>query len=75
MFKVSAVHVEVGLSTPWNSCHRPRRSTAGSTEVQAACRRATSICVVTMFGYTSSLKWLHKKSNGVRSGERGGHRT
>ncbi|GBO24163.1 hypothetical protein AVEN_82723-1 [Araneus ventricosus] len=51
MFKVSAVHVEAGLSTP-------------------------SICVVTTSRYTSSLRWPHrKKSNGVRSGERGGHRT
>ncbi|GBO41050.1 hypothetical protein AVEN_189746-1 [Araneus ventricosus] len=54
-----------------------RCSIAGSTEVQAACRRATkSICVVTTSRYTSSLRWPHrKKSNGVRSGERGGHRT
>ncbi|GBN46377.1 hypothetical protein AVEN_182076-1 [Araneus ventricosus] len=52
-------------------------SIAGSTEVQAACRRATkSICVVTTSRYTSSLRWPYrKKSNGVRSGERGGHRT
>ncbi|GBL92932.1 hypothetical protein AVEN_54586-1 [Araneus ventricosus] len=54
-----------------------RCSIAGSTEVQAACRRATkSIFVVTTSRYTSSLRWPHrKKSNGVRCGERGGHRT
>ncbi|GBN87654.1 hypothetical protein AVEN_91199-1 [Araneus ventricosus] len=48
-----------------------RCSIAGSTEVQAACRRATkSICVVTTSRYTSSLRWPHRKnSNGVRSGE------
>ncbi|GBM12420.1 hypothetical protein AVEN_55266-1 [Araneus ventricosus] len=54
-----------------------RCSIAGSTEVQAACRLATkSICVVTTSRYTNSLRWPHrKKSNGVRSVERGGHRT
>ncbi|GFU86491.1 uncharacterized protein TNCV_423071 [Trichonephila clavipes] len=53
------------------------RSTAGSTEEQAACRRETKfICVVTTSRYASSLRWPHrKKSNGVRSVECGGHRT
>ncbi|GFU85258.1 uncharacterized protein TNCV_2385651 [Trichonephila clavipes] len=75
IFKVSAVHVEAGLSTPWNGCHQCR-SIAETTEIQAACRRATkSICVITTSEYTSSLRWFHrKKSNGVRSGERGGYR-
>ncbi|GFV91833.1 hypothetical protein TNCV_2975051 [Trichonephila clavipes] len=60
MFKVSVVYIEAGLSTLWNRGTR-RRSTV-STEVQAACRRATkSICEVTSSRYTNSLRLPHRR--------------
>ncbi|GFW89438.1 hypothetical protein TNCV_3967281 [Trichonephila clavipes] len=46
-----------------------RRISEMPTKLQAACRRAAmSICVVTTFP-------MAKKSNSVRSGDSGGHRT
>ncbi|GFX01201.1 hypothetical protein TNCV_4581671 [Trichonephila clavipes] len=53
-------------------------SRAQSTEVQAACRRATkSVCVVTASRYINSLRLPQKKkkSNSGKSGDRGGIRT
>ncbi|GFU99381.1 uncharacterized protein TNCV_1516211 [Trichonephila clavipes] len=53
------------------------RNTVVHRKYKPACRRATKpIYVVTTSRYTSSLRWPHwKKSNGVRFGEHGGHRT
>ncbi|GBN82224.1 hypothetical protein AVEN_207336-1, partial [Araneus ventricosus] len=50
-----------------------RCSIAGSTEVQAACRRATkSICVVSTSRYTSSLRWPIGKNPTVNAEEENG---
>ncbi|GFV04587.1 hypothetical protein TNCV_294641 [Trichonephila clavipes] len=47
-----------------------RRSTAGSTEVQSACRRATkSICVVTTSPYTSTFRLPSRKNPTVSAVE------
>ncbi|GFX59284.1 uncharacterized protein TNCV_4217001 [Trichonephila clavipes] len=54
-----------------------RLSSAGSTEVQAACRRSTkSVCAVITSPYTKSLRFPNrKKFIGETSGDHSGHRT